>query len=211
MRFWNRTVRDGLEETNWSSLLKCRYKGVLLAKLQSEAIRYTPDDLDIMMLHYDYKIKDLPHTYREELRKYARIQITEGYNKLVTVELDAIRRKEKLDSSWRSFVLFVLGEVKTGNHRLRCLKYLIAAYDIFIEEKPPHPIGMPFPGGSRVEMFEGVYYCPVKEVWTENASALCTYCPAVQSRERDLLLSKRQRDEMGKKEKISNYFYNFKG
>ena len=211
MRFWNRSERAGVNSTDWSSLQKVKRKGRLLSVLQSEAAKYTPDDLEIMMQKYDGKIRTLPPDYRNELKKYARIQITDGYNRMVTASLDKIHRKEKLAKTWAAFVRFVLRECTAGNQRLRSLKYLIAAYAIYVEEKPPHPVGMPFPGGVAVECFEGVYYCPVKDTWIDEESALCRFCSAVQSRERDMVLSKPEREAVGKEEKISNYFYNFKG
>lgn len=210
MRFWNRSERN-VHITDWDSLQKLKRKGKLLAVLQSEATRYTPDDLEIMMQKYDEKIRTLPLEYRDELKKYARIQITDGYNRLVTATIDKIHRKERLATTWQDYVGFVMQECRSGNQRLRSLKYLIAAYVMYIEEKPPHPVGMPFPGGIAVECFEGVYYCPVKDTWMNEATALCKFCSAVQSRDRDMNLSKPERDAVGKEEKITNYFYNFKG
>ncbi|HJJ35814.1 MAG TPA: DUF2115 family protein [Methanocorpusculum sp.] len=211
MRFWNRTDRTSVAITDWGSLQKLKRKGRLLAVLQSEAAKYTPDDLDIMMQAYDEKIRTLPSDYRDELKRYARIQITNGYNRLITASLDKILRKEKISNTWPAFVVFVVRECMDGNQRLRSLKYLIAAYTMYVEEKPPHPVGMPFPGGVSVECFEGIYYCPVKDSWAGEDHALCRFCSAVQSRDRDMVLSKPERDAVGKKEKINNYFYNFKG
>ena len=211
MRFWIRDAGKSREYTDWRQLMKQKRKGGLLAALQSEAARYTPDDLEILLQRYAVKIRTLPQDYREELKKYARIQIADGYTALATAGLNPVRAREKLPASWPDFVAFVLTEVDGDHARLRSLKYLIIAYTIFIEEKPPHAAGMPFPGGLAVERIDGIYYCPVKESWEGIDTAVCKFCPAIQSRERDLMLSKEQRDAVAKDEKIANYFYNFKG
>lgn len=211
MRFWNRDAGTSRGNTDWRLLLKQKRKGGLLAALQSEAARYTPDDLDILLQRYAVKIRTLPADYREDLKKYARIQIADGYTALATAELDAAKAREKLPAIWPQYVAFVMRETDGGNARLRSLKYLITAYTIFIEEKPPHPAGMPFPGGRTVERIDGVYCCPVRESWEGIDTAVCRFCPAVQTRGCNLVQSKELRDAAAKDEKIANYFYNFKG
>ena len=78
MRFWNRFEKS--HTVDWARLGRRRRKGDLLAFLKEEATRFTPDDLNLMMVNYDAKIKELPGEYRAELSRYARIQITDGYN-----------------------------------------------------------------------------------------------------------------------------------
>jgi uncharacterized protein (UPF0305 family) len=46
--------------------------------------------------------------------------------------------------------------------RLRFLKFLLAGFCMFVQGFPGHPVGMPFPGGDKVEVIEGVGYCPVR-------------------------------------------------
>jgi len=212
MRFWNRNENQK-SSVNWSLLSRQKRRGKLLEAIKAEAEQFTPDDLNIMMIHYDEKIKNLPAGYRHELEKYARIQITDGYNALMTTTLDEVHAKEKLSKSWKEFLFSAKNACSKGTEgdRYRSLKYLIAAFSIYILEQPPHPTGMPFPGGTRVELYEGVYYCPVKEKWKDDADAMCRFCPAEQSRVRDMELTKEERNELGKEEKLNNYFFNFKG
>jgi len=212
MRFWNRNEYREFT-VNWALLSRQRKKGDLLTTLKMEANKFTPDDLNIMMIRYDEKIKDLPTSYRQELVKFARIQITDGYNTLMTASLDKIHNEEKLPHSWKNFVNVAKKSCQKGNDgdRYRSLKYLIATYNIFILEIPPHPVGMPFPGGLTVELYEGVYYCPVKDKWKTDPETFCSFCPAEQSRIRDMELTKEERNLLGKEEKLHNYFYNFKG
>lgn len=212
MRFWN---RNGVHEftVNWTLLSRQKKKGNLLSSLKIEAEKFTPDDLNIMMIRYDEKIKDLPAGYRQELEKFARIQITDGYNSLMTASLDKIHAEEKLHRSWKEFVNAAKIVCQKGNDgdRYRSLKYIIAAFSIFILGIPPHPVGMPFPGGFRIELYEGIHYCPVKDKWKDDQDTFCSFCPAEQSRVRDMELTKEERNILGREEKLNNYFYNFKG
>ncbi len=155
----------------------------------------------------------MPREYGDALMHYARIQIIEGYHRMMTDELADIHAAVPLPSSWKAFVIDARTAASKGTpgDRLRSLKYLIAAYTVYIKEEPVHPVGMPFPGGFSVEQYDGEYYCQVRAVWNDIDDAFCKYCPAVQSRELDLLLSKNERDIVTKKEKLNNYFYNFKG
>ena len=67
--------------------------------------------------------------------------------------------------------------------RLRFLKYLLSGFCMFVQQHPGHPVGMPFPGGDRVQVIDGVYYCPVREKANDVDSALCPFCPALQTPE----------------------------
>lgn len=207
MRFWNRFEKS--HTVDWVRLGRRRSKGDLLAFLKEEALRFTPDDLNLMMINYDSKIKDLPADYRAELSRYARVQITDRYNRLMTRSLDGVHSKMKVSHALHRFAAAAKRECSKGTagDRLRSLKYLIAAYAIFIENEPPHPVGMPFPGGGAVEVFEGVYYCPVKDAWMDVDDAMCSFCPAEQTPN----LSKEERDSAAKEEKLTNYFYNYHG
>ena len=212
MKFWNRIEPDQTV-INWAQLARCKRKADLLAELKAAGARFTPDDLNLMMVRYDEKIRHLPAQYREELAKYARIQITDGYNELMTASLDAVHGTEKLPKLWKEYAAAAkkICQKGTAGDRLRSLKYLIGAFAIFIRNIPPHPDGMPFPGNLRVEKYEGVYYCPVKTQWENDAETFCRFCPALQSRVRDMEMTADERDELGKEEKLNNYFYNFKG
>ena len=63
------------------------------------------------------------------------------------------------------------------------LKYLLAAFTMFILEEPAHPVGTPFPGGQIVDEWEGTCLCPVRELSGDVLYALT----ALQSRARSRL------------------------
>lgn len=212
MSFWNRG-ESKINTFRFEELEKVSKKGNLLEQLKEAGKKYTPDDLEEMISRYSKKLESVEGDYKNSLIDFAKIQIIDGYHKMMTEELDEVHANIKLNSSFKKFIRFA--ETKCGkddeSSRLRSLKFIIAAYMIFIGEEPVHPVGMPFPGGYKVEKFDGVYYCPVRAVWNDIDDALCRFCPAVQSRERDLVLTKEEREFAAKEEKLENYFYNFKG
>ena len=67
--------------------------------------------------------------------------------------------------------------------RLRFLKFLLEGFCMLVQGLPGHPVGMPFPGGDRVAVVDGTYCCPVREKANDVDSALCPFCPAVQTPE----------------------------
>jgi uncharacterized protein (UPF0305 family) len=67
--------------------------------------------------------------------------------------------------------------------RLRFLKFLLEGFCMLVQGLPGHPIGMPFPGGDRVSVIDGTYYCPVREKANDVDAALCPFCPAEQTPE----------------------------
>lgn len=67
--------------------------------------------------------------------------------------------------------------------RVRSLNFLLEGFCMFVQGLPGHPVGIPFPGGDGVVVIEGVYYCPVREKANDTDSALCPFCPALQTPE----------------------------
>jgi uncharacterized protein (UPF0305 family) len=52
---------------------------------------------------------------------------------------------------------------------------------MYVEEEPGHPVGMPFPGGFRVEKKDCVYYCPIREKEKDILYSICNLCPCKQA------------------------------
>jgi len=211
MGFWNRsgTVRNAASGTDWSALARLSRKGELLVELQSCGILFTPEDLEEMLVRYGEKLVHVRREYAAALLASARAQVVDGYHRMMTAELAAVHADVRLPDSWKEFVRFAA--VQTRGRRLAELKYLIAAYAMYVADEPAHPVGTPFPGGYTVELHEGVYYCPVRTAQSEVDEALCRFCPAMQSRERDLVLTREQREFVERGEKLENYFYNYHG
>ncbi|MDR0980541.1 MAG: DUF2115 domain-containing protein [Methanocalculaceae archaeon] len=211
MGFWNRSgaERSAAGGTDWYALERFSRKGELLAELKSCGSLFTPEDLEEMLARYSKKLVHVRKEYAATLLASARVQVVDGYHRMMIAELAAVHADVRLPVSWKEFVRFAA--VQTHGKRLAELKYLIAAYAMYIAEEPAHPVGTPFPGGYTVELHEGVYYCPVRAAQGEVDEALCRFCPAVQSRERDLVLTRGQREFVERGEKLENYFYNYHG
>lgn len=211
MGFWNRSgaERYAAGGTDWPALARLLRKGELLAELQSCGALFTPEDLEEMLVRYGKKLAHVRKEYAAVLLASARVQIVDGYHRMMTAELAAVHADVRLPGSWTEFVRFAADQ--TRGNRLAELKYLIAAYAMYVADEPAHPVGTPFPGGYSVELHEGVYYCPVRAAQSEVDEALCRFCPAVQSRERDLVLTRGQREFVERGEKLENYFYHYHG
>ncbi|WP_409200454.1 DUF2115 domain-containing protein [Methanobrevibacter sp. DSM 116169] len=71
---------------------------------------------------------------------------------------------------------------KSKNESRIPLTYVLSSlYANFILKEPIHPVGTPFPGGLKVELIDGVYYCPIKELQSLNPHAVCQLCMAEQT------------------------------
>ena len=75
---------------------------------------------------------------------------------------------------------------------------------MFVQGLPGHPVGMPFPGGDKVEVIDGSHYCPVRETANDVDAALCPFCPALQTPEIGYLRPPVQASEYRKQEFIRN-------
>ena len=65
----------------------------------------------------------------------------------------AVHADVRLPGSWTEFVRFAA--VQTRGKRLAELKYLIAAYAMYVADGPAHLVCTPFPGGYTVELHKG--------------------------------------------------------
>ena len=54
---------------------------------------------------------------------------------------------------------------------------------MFVLDEPGHPVGMPFPGGFRVEKRGRDYYCLIRDKEKEILYSICNFCPARQTEE----------------------------
>lgn len=122
---------------------------------------YQEEVLEIYVKHFVMRIKDIKedkYNYPDEL-----------FNK--TEYLESIDLFEKQEQA---------NEGDLDDEKFRIIYIAISLYTTFILEEPIHPVGSPFPGGLKVELKEGVYYCPVKENNKDNPKAVCRFCIAEQ-------------------------------
>ena len=91
-------------------------------------------------------------------------------------------KTEPLTEHEHAYWDMVIAQCRPGPaNPLRFLKFLLAGFCMIVQQEPGHPAGMRFPCGDRVELIDGVYYCPVREKAGDVDTALCPFCPAQQT------------------------------
>ncbi|HOV66859.1 MAG TPA: DUF2115 domain-containing protein [Methanoregulaceae archaeon] len=188
-----------------------RTRGELGEAIAALVLTYSPRDLGQMRRNFAITIRDFNPGYREELEETIAGHLQGTYQ--------AVRRMHGLRSFasmrgplapgaaayWR-MVAAQCSKGDDGQVRLRFLKFLLSGFCMFVQDLPGHPVGMPFPGGDRVTFVDGVYYCPVREKAGDVDSALCPFCPALQTPEIGYLRPPVQGSEHRKQEFIRNTY-----
>lgn len=147
---------------------------------------YSPRDLKRMQWNFSGKIRNINPLYKRQLEKTINGHMVETWEKIRLMNQQGAfsPMKESLSDDAEKYWTMVAEKCSTGDFgkdRIRFLKYLLAGFCMFVQKIPPHPVGMAFPGGDKVQLIDGVYYCPVREKAGDIDSALCPYCPAKQT------------------------------
>jgi len=192
-------------------------RGELGRAIAEIVLAYSPKDLQQLNWNFSEKIQNIDPAYKKRLEE------------TITGYLHGTYQSVRLMNQQGTFSSLhepVLGDTKAfwnmvaiqctkgdGEERLRFLKFLLAGFCMFVQELPGHPVGMPFPGGDKVEVIDGVYYCPVRTKANDVDAALCPFCPALQTPEIGYLMPPVNASEHRKQEFIRNCydFHNFNG
>lgn len=173
-------------------------KGRLGELIAHEVGGYSLPDLQVIGGHLYTEVESLPEPYRSRVRPYFVEQIFGAHHRLLLMYRSGtfrtmagtIRDRETFERfcamipegcfSWdeqaeRTPFAYA------PKHRL--FYYLMAAFTMFVLEKPGHPVGMPFPGGFGVEDRGGTYYCLIRDREKEVFFSICNFCPAKQAEE----------------------------
>jgi len=148
---------------------------------------YSPRDLHQLRWNFSGKIQDYPPDYRKTLEETITGHLHGTYQALRRMhELkNFASMRDPLPARAGEYWEMVAHQCPAGPDdeatRLRFLKFLLEGFCMFVQRLPGHPVGMPFPGGDRVEYIDGLFYCPVREKANEVDSALCPFCPARQT------------------------------
>lgn len=194
----NTTEYEALAREIATVLLAAKTKGELGRILAEQITRYTPSDLQVIGGRLHTELIRLPRPYRDQLGPYLTDQLFGGHHQLL-----ALHRSGRLSTmtepitdtdTFRRFCEIIPfgctqwdDEVSrmpvpyTLRHRL--FYYLISAFTMFVLDQPGHPVGMPFPGGFRVEYRNREYYCLIRDREKEIPYSLCNFCPALQTDE----------------------------
>ncbi|RXE55954.1 hypothetical protein ABH15_07040 [Methanoculleus taiwanensis] len=174
-------------------LASARTKAELGTLLAREAERYTLADLQVIGGRLYREVASLPSPYREAVRPYFTEQILGAYHRLIsmhrsgrfTAMAEPIADREAAAAYFAMVPegCFCWDDTGADNYgpRHRFFYYLVAAFEMFVLNRPGHPVGMPFPGGFAVEERSGRFLCPVRDREKDVPHSLCNFCPAEQS------------------------------
>ena len=183
-------------QTSCSRLAASATKGELVRNLACEVERYSVFDLQVICGRLHHEVERLPSPYREAVRPFFIEQLFGTHHRLLLMSRSGSydTMKEPLtDAALFSEYLRMIPEacfcreiqsdyIPEFNTPYQGLFYfLMAAFLMFVLDQPGHPVGMPFPGGFRVEDRGGDFYCPVRDKEKEVAHSICNFCPAKQS------------------------------
>ncbi|MDD5048656.1 MAG: DUF2115 domain-containing protein, partial [Methanoregulaceae archaeon] len=149
-------------------------------------LSYSTRDLQQMRWNFSGSIHDFNPELRKRLEETITAHLHGTYQtlRLMNQQGKFSRMDGPLAKNAGEYWKMVAVQCSSGDPEklsLRFLKYLLSGFCMFVQDLPGHPVGMPFPGGDRVELIDGVYYCPVREKANDVDSALCPFCPALQT------------------------------
>jgi uncharacterized protein (UPF0305 family) len=171
-----------------SSLSSKKTQGELGKAIAEIVLSFSPRDLQQMRWNFSGAIQDINPELRKKLEETITGHLHGTYQalRLMSQQGNFTRMREPLAMNAGEYWKMVAAQCSSGDAeqvRLRFLKYLLAGFCMFVQELPGHPVGMPFPGGDKVEIIDGTYYCPVREKANDVDAALCPFCPALQTPE----------------------------
>ncbi|MDG6257620.1 MAG: DUF2115 domain-containing protein, partial [Methanomicrobiaceae archaeon] len=163
-------------------------RGELGQALAGIVLSYSTRDLQRMRWNFSGAIRDMNPELRNQLEETITAHLHGTYQalRLMNQQRNFARMREPLAKDAGAYWQMVAAQCSPDDAdkaRLRFLKFLLSGFCMFVQELPGHPVGMPFPGGDRVAVIDGVYYCPVREKANDVDSALCPFCPALQTPE----------------------------
>jgi uncharacterized protein (UPF0305 family) len=194
-------------------------RGELGEKIAVLVLRHPPSDIQRMKWNFETKVQDLSPEYRDLLTNRIAEHLLGTFQKIRLADQQGLFRtlrepvsREKMEY-WNMVAVQCRQEDKGDAPALRFLKYLLAGYCMLVLDEPGHPAGTPFPGSDMVVFTGGIYYCPVREKANDVDSALCPFCPALQTPMIGYLRPPVKGSEHRKQEFIDNcyHYHNFNG
>ena len=192
------TEESGMIRDTSQRIRIARTRGELGTILVHEVQQYSLFDLQIIGGRLYNEIEKLPSPYREAIRPYFNMQLFGKHHELLALHrsgaLLAMNTPLTDPETFQKFCdmlpegCFAWNDASERNPYFRNPKnrlfyYLIAAFSMFVLDEPGHPVGMPFPGGFKVEQRGCDYYCLIRDKEKEVYSSICNYCPAKQTEE----------------------------
>lgn len=167
--------------------------GTMLAEVTGE---YSRADLQILGGRLYAEVNSLPNPYREQIRPFFMEQLFGAYHALLFMHRSgtfASMNEPVTDpETFGRFCRMIPDGCVAGDEhaqrtpfpyspRHRLFYYLMSAFTMFVLDHPGHPVGMPFPGGFKVEDRNGTFYCLIRDREKEVFFSICNFCPARQT------------------------------
>jgi uncharacterized protein (UPF0305 family) len=176
-------IRSGCE-----ALASYRTRGELGDAIAKIVLAYSPRDLQQMKWNFSEKIRTIDPVYRKRLEETITAHLHGTYQSIRLMDQQGAfaGMKDAAPGTAPAFFAMVKAQCAAGEDdeiRLRFLKFLLSGFCMLVLDMPGHPVGMQFPGGDKVEVIDGAYYCPVRTKANDVDSALCPFCPAHQTPE----------------------------
>ena len=186
-------------------------RGALGSAIATLVLASSPRDLQQMRWNFSAQIQDYTPEYRKLLEETitAHLHGTFQQVRLMNQQGAFAPMTDPVAPDVPAYWEMVASRCTTGREegdRFRLIKYLLSGFCMFVQRIPGHPVGMPFPGGDRVDCIDGVYYCPVRTKANDVDAALCPYCPAEQTPEIGYLRPPVRGSEHRKQEYIRNIY-----
>jgi len=171
-----------------TELAEIQVRGELGHAIADIVLTYSPKDLQKMKVNFSNKVDSLSPDYKNELEKSIAIYLDGTYQtiRLMNQQGSFATLQGPVSKQAPEYWMMVADNCSDSDNpttRLRIFKFLLSGFCMFVQEIPGHPVGMPFPGGDKVEIIDGVYYCPVRTKTHDVDAALCPFCPAEQTPE----------------------------
>jgi uncharacterized protein (UPF0305 family) len=164
-------------------LMSKKTRGDLGTAIAAIVLAYSPRDLQQMKWNFSEKIRSIDPAYRKRLEETITGYLHGTYQNVRLMDQQGAfsSMREPVPDDLMAFWKMAAMQCTTGDEedRLRFLKFLLAGFCMFVQGLPGHPVGMPFPGGDKVEVIDGVFYCPVRTKANDVDAALCPFCPAL--------------------------------
>jgi len=202
-----------------SKLRSKKTTGELGEAIAAIVLMYSPRDLEQIQWNFSDKIRDFNPEYQKSLEEMITGHLHGTFQTLQRMhELKSFARMMESHADlagdyWKMVTMQCSLREEERVVRLRFLKFLLVGFCMFVQGYPGHPVGMLFPGGDKVEVIDGMYYCPVREKVNDVDAALCPFCPALQTPEIGYLKPPMNASKHRKQEFIHNCYnnHNFNG
>ncbi len=176
----------------FARLIDVEDKAELAGWLFDELAGYSVFDLQAISANLEREIAALPSPYRERVRPYFIEQFFLRYSCIMALRGQGVfakmREPVKDRALFRDYCQIAAGfrpedEGFSWNEPFhRHFYYVVSAFFMFVLDEPGHPVGMPFPGGFKVEKRPDGFYCPIRDKEKDVVYSICNFCPAKQSR-----------------------------